>query len=81
VEGGGEHVVVHELDEADPGLDVDAGVPEAGVQPDVLDLAQEAEQGVHLVPGRLGRDIGHLDHPGLLVHIDFTDGQLLVSNQ
>ena len=31
------------LDEADPGLDVDAGVPEAGVEPQVLDLAEEAE--------------------------------------
>ena len=48
------------LDEADPGLDVDAGVPEAGVEPQVLDLAEEAEQGVHLVPGGLGRDVGHL---------------------
>ena len=47
-----------ELDEADPGLDVDAGIPHGGVQPEVLDIAEEAEQHDHLV---LGRDVGHLD--------------------
>ena len=80
VQGGGQHVVVHELDEADPGLDVDAGIPEAGVQPDVLDLAEEAEQGVHLIPGGLGGDVGHLDHPGLLLHPQNTICQLLLAS-
>merc|ERR1719394_1972975 len=80
VQGGGQHVVVHELDEADPGLDVDAGIPEAGVQPDVLYLAEEAEQGVHLIPGGLGSDVGHLDHPGLLIHPQNTICKLLLAS-
>ena len=64
MEAGGHHVGVHELDEAHPGLDVDAGVPHAGVQADILNLAEEAEERVHLVPGGLGRDVGDLDHSG-----------------
>ena len=63
------HPIVYlELDEADPGLDVDAGVPHSGVQPEVLDLAEEAEQRHHLILGGLGRYVGHLDHPGVRLH-------------
>ena len=36
-----------------PGLNVDAGISEAGIQSDVLNLAQETEQRVHLVSGGL----------------------------
>ena len=59
-----------ELDETDPGLDVDAGVPHGGIEPEILDLAEEAEQSDHLVLGGLGGDVGHLDHPGVRLHGD-----------
>ena len=69
-----------ELDEADPGLDVNAGVPHGGVQPEVLYLAEEAEQRDHLVLGGLGGDVGHLDDPGVRLHGDDCLLSLLASN-
>ena len=59
-----------ELDETDPGLDVDASVPHGRIEPKVLNLAEEAEQRDHLVLGGLGGDVGHLDHPGVRLHGD-----------
>ena len=59
-----------ELDETDPGLNVDASVPHGGIEPKVLNLAEEAEQRDHLVLGGLGGDVGHLDHPGVRLHGD-----------
>ena len=59
-----------ELDEADPGLNVDASVPHGGVQPEILYLAEEAEQRDHLILGGLGGDVGHLDDPGVRLHGD-----------
>ena len=59
-----------ELDETDPGLNVDASVPHGGIEPKVLNLAEEAEQRDHLVLGGLGGDVSHLDHPGVRLHGD-----------
>ena len=39
-------------------------LPEGGVKPEVLNLAEEGEEGVHLVPGGLWRDVGDLDDLG-----------------
>ena len=60
MQGGRHGARLHELHEANPGLDVDARVPQAGVQPDILDFPQETEQCVHLIPRSLRGYVGYL---------------------
>ena len=40
------------------------GINDSEIQSQVLNLPQVREQGVHLVPGGLEGDVGHLDHLG-----------------
>ena len=60
MQGGRHGARLHELHEANPGLDVDARIPQAGVQPDILDFPQETEQCVHLIPRSLRGYVGYL---------------------